>query len=148
MAAGLGSKRFSHCDRGAFMSPGDSASSEPVRILVVDPNPEVIAFIRSTVANEGWTLDPVTDGDRCLSRFEKGAPDVCLIDSDLPDIAGLDLISRIHAVDANVPVIILDGSPTIEEAVAAIRLGAANYLAKPLDAARLLGAIRGAMQLV
>src|SRR5690349_7556588 len=128
------------------MSSGDSTRS--VRILVADPDPAVVALVRSAVANEGWTLDPVTDGDRCLSRFEKGAPDVCLVDSDLPGIAGLDLIPQIHAIDANVPVIITDASPSIEESVAAMRLGASNYLAKPLDPARLLGAVRTAMQLV
>jgi twitching motility protein PilT len=127
------------------MSPGDARS---VRILVADPDPAVVALVRSAIADDGWTLDPVTDGDRALSRFEKGAPDVCLIDSDLPGIAGLDLISQIHGIDENVPVIITDGSPTIEESVAAMRLGAANYLAKPLDAAKLLTAIRSAMQLV
>src|SRR5881394_126400 len=128
------------------MSPGDNARS--VRILVADPNPEVIAVVRAAIASDGWTLDPVTDGDRCLSRFEKGAPDVCLVDSDLPGIAGLDLIPQIHAIDANVPVIIIDASPSIEESVAAIRLGASNYLAKPLDPARLIDALRSAMQLV
>jgi twitching motility protein PilT len=128
------------------MSSGDQARS--VRILVADPDPAVVALVRSAIEADGWTLDPVADGDRCLSRFEKGAPDVCLVDSDLPGIAGLDLIPQIHAIDANVPVIILDGAPSIEESVAAIRLGAANYLGKPLDPARLLTAVRSAMQLV
>ena len=126
------------------MSPGEKTA----RILLVDPDPEVVALVRSAIEPEGWTLDPVTDGDRCISRFEKGAPDVCLIDSALPDIAGLDLLPKIHGIDANVPVLILDASPTIEEAVAAMRLGAANYLAKPLDPKRLLDSIRSAMQLV
>jgi twitching motility protein PilT len=130
------------------MSPGDSARSTSVRILVADPDPAAVALIRSAIEAEGWALDPVADGDRCLARFEKGAPDVCLVDSALPDIAGLDLIGQIHAIDANVPVLVLAGSPSIEQSVAAIRLGAANYLAKPLDPRHLLDSIRSAMQLV
>jgi twitching motility protein PilT len=127
---------------------GGSDTSRSVRILYAEPDPVAIAAIRPAVEREGWTLDVVTEGDRCLARFEKGAPDVCLVDSELPDIPGLDLIPRIHAIDANVPVIVLDKTPAIEASVAAIRLGAANYLAKPVDPARLLDAVRSAMQLV
>jgi CheY-like chemotaxis protein len=94
------------------------------------------------VEQEGWTLDVVTEGDRCLARFEKGAPDVCLVDADLPDIPGLDLVPRIHAIDANVP----SSSSTPADHRGVRRghpLGAANYLSKPIDSKRPLDAVQG-----
>jgi twitching motility protein PilT len=117
-----------------------------VRILYAAQDPAAIAFARSTLEHEGWPLEAVSDGDRCLARFEKGAPDVVLLDLALPDIAGLDLLPKIHAIDPAVPVIIVASPASIEQSVAAIRLGAANYVAKPLDAARLLNAVRQALQ--
>ncbi|HUR38583.1 MAG TPA: PilT/PilU family type 4a pilus ATPase [Planctomycetota bacterium] len=119
----------------------------PVRILYADPDPASIAASRSALEKEGWTLQIVADGDRCLAHFERGAPDVCIIDVGLPDIAGLDLLPRIHGIDANVPVIIIASEMTIELSVAAMGLGAANVLCKPLDTPKLLEAVRKALQL-
>ena len=130
------------------MSPSAAARSTSVRILYAERDPSAIALVRSTLEAEGWALEIVADGDRVLARFEKGAPDVCLLDLALPDIAGLDLVPRIHAIDPNVPIIMVASPASIEQAVAAIRLGAANYLAKPFDPAKLLDAVRNALQLV
>src|SRR5579862_3502242 len=124
---------------------GDSRS--PVRILYADAAPSSVAVCRSALENEGWTLEVVADGDRCLARFERGAPDVCLVDFALPDIAALDLLPRIHAIDPNVPVLIVMSGATIEQSVAAMRLGATNLLTKPLDPAKMVDAVRHALQL-
>jgi twitching motility protein PilT len=130
------------------MDPQVGGRSSPVRILCADANPAAIGSCRAAIEKEGWTLEVVTDGDRCLARFERGAPDLCLVDAALPDIPGLDLVPKIHAIDANVPVLVLSSDATIEQAVAAMRLGATNLLAKPLDPAKLLDAIRQGLQLV
>jgi twitching motility protein PilT len=117
-----------------------------VRILYAAQDPGAVAFARSTLEREGWPLEVVSDGDRCIARFEKGAPDVVLLDLALPDIAGLDLLPKLLAIDPTVPVIVVASPPSIEQSVAAIRMGAANYLAKPLEAARLVVAVRHALQ--
>jgi len=119
-----------------------------VRILYADADPAAIAPCRPSFEKEGWVLDLVADGDRCLARFERGAPDVCLVDAGLPDIAGLDLLPRIHELDPNVPVIIVAPAVTIEQTVAAMALGATSVLSKPLDPSRTLDAVRSALQLV
>jgi twitching motility protein PilT len=119
---------------------------QSVRILYASQDPAAIAAARTILEDESLPLDAVSDGDRCLARFEKGAPDVVLLDLALPDIAGLDLLPKIHAIDPAVPVIIIASPASIEESVAAMRLGAANYVAKPFDAARLLVALRQALQ--
>jgi twitching motility protein PilT len=134
-------------------SPNASGVTEGMRlpsarVLYAEADSAAIAFVRSTLEPEGWTLEVVGDGDRCLARFETGEPDVCLLDLALPDIAGLDLLPKIHTTDPEVPVIIVSASAAIEHVVAAMRLGASNYLAKPFDAPRLLSAVHSALQLV
>jgi twitching motility protein PilT len=129
------------------MSP-DAGGRPSARILYATPDPASSASIRPVLEQEGWTLDVVTDGDRCLARFERGAPDACILDANLPDIAGLDLLPRIHGIDANVPVLIVAPGATLELAVAAMRLGATNVLAQPVEPVKLRDAVRNALQLV
>ena len=118
--------------------------SDAVRILYATPDAAAIAFVRSVLQAEGWPLEAVADADRCLSRFEKGAPDVVIADVALPDIAGLDLVGEIHAIDASVPVILVASPASIEQSVVAMRLGAESYLAQPLDKAKLVATVREA----
>ena len=59
----------------------------PARIVYASQDSASITLLRSVAVREGWTLEVVTDGDRCLSRFEKGSPDACLLDFTLTDIA-------------------------------------------------------------
>jgi twitching motility protein PilT len=113
-----------------------------VRILYATQDPAAVSFVRSTLQGEGWPLEAVSDGDRCLARFEKGAPEVVLVDLSLPDIAGLDLLRKIHDIDPTVPVIVVDADASIDQSVVAMRRGAADYLSKPLDAARIRDAVR------
>src|SRR5262245_66024216 len=109
-----------------------------VRIVYASSDPESVALVRSALQPEQWPLEVVTDGDRCVAKFEKGAPDVVLLDLELPDIAGLDLLPQIRSIDGAVPVIIIAAAGPMEQAVAAMRLGATNYMNKPLNAAKLV----------
>jgi twitching motility protein PilT len=112
------------------------------RILYASQDPDSIALFRAALQDEKWALEAVADGDRCIARFEKGAPDVVLLDLLLPDIPGLDLLPKIHDIDPTLPVLIVDNDPSIDRSVIAMRRGAANYLGKPFDAAKLLDAVR------
>jgi FixJ family two-component response regulator len=117
-----------------------------VRVLCATQDAATVAFIRAALQGEEWPLEVVSDGDRCLAKFEKGAPDVVLVDLVLADMAGLDLVPKIHAIDEAVPVIVLGGSPSVEQAVVAMRRGAFNYLTRPFDAGKVVDAVRLALQ--
>jgi twitching motility protein PilT len=120
----------------------------PVRIVYASADHASVELVRSAFQPESWPLEVAADGDRCVSKFEKGAPDVVLLDLELPDIAGLDLLPQIRSIDAAVPVIIIAAAGPMEQAVAAMRLGATNYMNKPLNAAKLVTAVRLALQSV
>jgi twitching motility protein PilT len=122
------------------------SQSGSARIVYASEDADSIALVRSSFQPEGWTLEVAADGDRCMSKFEKGAPDVVLLDLELPDIAGLDLMPQIRSIDAGVPVIVIAASGPMEQAVAAMRLGAANYMNKPLNATKLVAAVGQALQ--
>lgn len=130
------------------MDSTSSPHSSPVRILLADPDPSVSDLARSACESEGWTFEAVTGSEQCLARFENGAPDVCLVAGTLSDAEGLDLIPRIHGVDPSVPVVILAAPGSIEQSVAAMRLGATDYLAKPFDSDRLRKSVRDALGVV
>jgi twitching motility protein PilT len=117
-----------------------------VRILYATQDAAAVAFVRSAFQGEEWTLEVVSDGDRCLAKFEKGAPDLVLVDHVLADMAGLDLLPKIHGIDTTVPVIVMGNSPSLEQAVVAMRRGATNYLSRPFDAGKLLDSVRQALQ--
>ena len=117
-----------------------------VRILYATQDPAAVAFVRSALESEPWPVEVVADGDRCLAKFEKGAPDVVVVDPMLADMAGLDLLPKIHAIDPSVPVIVVGDSPTVDQAVVAMRRGASNYLSRPLDAGKIFEAVRLALQ--
>ena len=120
----------------------------PVRILCAEPDPASIAAFRAAFDAEGWSLEAVADGDRCLARLERGAPDLCLVSATLPDLDGLDLVPKILAVAPSLPVILTASPASVEQAVAAMRLGAINVLDKRVAPERLKDAVRSALQLV
>ncbi len=79
------------------------------------------------------TLNTAASGKDGLQAVKKHEPDVVILDINLPDISGLDVFRKIHAEDARVPVIFITGHGTTETAIEAMKLGAFDYLLKPLE---------------
>src|SRR6185503_19184071 len=117
-----------------------------VRILYATQDAPAVAFVRSALQGEEWVVEVVSDGDRAIAKFEKGAPDVVLLDMALADMAGLDLLPKIKGIDPSVPVIVMGNTPAVDQAVVAMRRGASNYLFRPFDAGKVLEAVRLALQ--
>jgi two-component system, NtrC family, response regulator AtoC len=106
------------------------------RSLIVDDDPEVLQVLGEFVRHEGFTVTTAGTLSQALEEIAASPPDIVLVDIGLPDGSGLELL------DASVPsaareVVLITGNASVETAVDALRRGAADYLTKPVDFARL-----------
>ena len=101
------------------------------RVLAVDDEAVVVQAIRRSLAGRAYHVDEAFSGHAALARVANERYDLVLLDMRMPDLNGLELLSKIRECQPTVPVVIVTGYPTIETAVEAIQKGAADYLAKP-----------------
>ncbi len=102
-------------------------------LLVIDDEPDVLLCLRAVFGDSATTLLTACSAAEGLTQLARSRPDAILLDIRLPDLSGLDAFRQIHARDPRVPVIFMTGRGTAETAIDAMRLGAYEYLLKPLD---------------
>ena len=103
----------------------------PARILVVDDEADMAENVALTLIAAGHETDVETDSGKALTSLERERPDLLLTDLRMPGLDGLALIERARAIHPGLPIVVLTGYATVESAVAAMRQGASDYLAKP-----------------
>lgn len=102
------------------------------RILVVDDEAPFRALLRDILEDAGHGVEEARDGTEALAFVERGGIDLVLTDRRMPRVDGLELVRRLRARPSSPPVVVLTAHGTIPEAVEAVRLGAADYITKPL----------------
>lgn len=117
-------------------------------VLIVDDEADIRLSLESILKEEGYLVTTAATAGEALGLLRDAAYDVVLLDIWLPDRDGLDALAEIRQMDsANVPeVVIISGHGTIEAAVRATKLGAYDFLEKPLSLARTLIVLKNAMQ--
>jgi two-component system response regulator AtoC len=108
------------------------------KILVIDDQPSVRFGLRKLLEGEGYRVLEAETGAQALPIVTENAPELILLDLRLPDVNGLELLTRIKEIDDDVPVIILTAHGTIETAILALKNGAENFFTKPFDAESIL----------
>ncbi len=103
-----------------------------IRILVVDDDPSFRALLRDILESGGYGVAEASSAEQALSRLDEEAFAAVLTDQRMPGLSGIELLSRIRGRAKAPPVVVLTAHGTIPDAVEAIRLGAADYIAKPL----------------
>lgn len=122
------------------------SESTPLRVLVVDDEPPIRRFLRTSLSAQGYDITEAEDGAKALEEVRRRAPDVLVLDLGLPGIDGLEVIRRLRGSGATLPIIVL--SSRVDEAgkVEALDLGADDYVTKPFGVDELLARIRAAMR--
>jgi DNA-binding NtrC family response regulator len=116
-------------------------------LLVVDDEPSILTTLQKALTLEGYAVD-VAGGVRVADdKLKKRTYDLCLFDVTLPDGDGLQLLERMRAGRNDTPVIMMSGQATIDTAVRAVKVGALNFLEKPLNTDSLLIAVETALRL-
>src|SRR5262249_8500600 len=102
-------------------------------LLVIDDEPLILDCFRYTFTEPEVKL--VTGGTAAegIAQFKRHRPDAVILDVHLPDLSGLDTFRQFNQLDAKVPIIFITGHGTAETAIEAMRLGAYEYVLKPLD---------------
>ena len=102
------------------------------RVLIVDDEPNVRLVFRTTLESAGFRVDEAADGVAALEWLGRTSCDVVLLDLQMPGVGGMEVLRRIRDEDNDVPVVIVTAYGTIPDAVAAMKLGAIDFLSKPL----------------
>jgi two-component system nitrogen regulation response regulator GlnG len=102
-------------------------------LLVIDDEASICKAFERAFTSDTVTVLTARDGADGQRQFMESKPDVVVVDLSLPDTTGLDLFKRIREIDPRVPVIFITGHGTVESAIEATKLGAYDYLFKPLE---------------
>ena len=116
-----------------FRTGRSKGSMADGRILVVDDEPQFLAGVQSFLENSGFEVVAGTSCQQAEEVYARAKPDAAVLDYSLPDGNILEILPRLHAVDASIPIIIMTGHASIELAVQAVKMGAEHFLTKPVD---------------
>lgn len=119
--------------------------TEPVTVLVVDDEPPIRRFLRTSLNAHGYRVAEAETGAQALERMRSGPVDTVVLDLGLPDMDGLKVIETIRAHSA-VPIIVLSSRSDERGKVAALDLGADDYVTKPFGMEELIARIRTAIR--
>src|SRR5262245_5293370 len=115
-------------------------------ILIVDDEAGVRSSLSGILSDEGYVVEAVDSGEACLQALEGKRFDLLMLDVWLPGIDGLETLARVRTLDPEVPVVVISGHGTIETAVKAVRMGAQDFVEKPLALEKALPAGRNALR--
>ncbi len=119
---------------------------EPPRVLAVDDEQVVCESIRRVLSEEGYDIATTTSSKQGLDMLRKERYDLLLLDIKMPEMDGIELLKAARDVSPETEVLIVTGYATIETAVEAIKLGAFDYLEKPVSPPQLLVATARALE--
>ena len=114
-------------------------------ILMVEDDPQIRRFLRATLAAEGYAFHEALTAEDGIAQAVARRPDLILLDLGLPDFDGLEVIRRVRE-SSQAPIVILSARGQEKDKVAALDLGADDYVAKPFAVGELLARIRAALR--
>jgi two-component system KDP operon response regulator KdpE len=123
-----------------------TSTPTPLRVLIVDDEPPIRRFLRTSLGYEGYQVLEAENGQEALDAFRRNAVDVLVLDLGLPDIDGFEVIRRLREVGSAVPIIILSSRTDEAGKVKALDLGADDYVSKPFGVDELLARVRAALR--
>ena len=115
-------------------------------ILLVDDQKVILDFLSRVLEEENYQIITSESGEEALDLYKRYHPDLTLLDIRLPDKNGIDVLKIIHEKKIETPVIVLSGVNDVDLAVRALKLGAFDYLTKPVDDDYLLEVIDKAIE--
>jgi DNA-binding NtrC family response regulator len=113
-------------------------SEETPLILVVDDEPDIRELIKDILLDEGYQILTAANAEEARLAFEANNPSLILLDIWMPDVDGITLLKEFKQQREDVTIVMMSGHGTIETAVEATRLGASDFIEKPLSMAKLL----------
>ena len=127
--------------------PPDQTSTKPVRVLLTDDSEDSRLIVREFLKDGNFEVECAATGELGLEKYQQGEFDVVLMDRQLPDLSGYEVTRRIRAWErshgrSRTPILALTASTTAEDRTRSVTVGCDGHLAKPIDRAALLKALR------
>ncbi len=117
------------------------------RILVIDDDQAVLNYLNVFLLQSGnFEVTTLSNSNKAYAELWKNSYDLLILDMDMPDVTGLDILRNIQENNIEIPTIVLTGVDDVELAVSAVKLGAMEYLTKPVENERLLKLINVALE--
>ncbi|PYR57692.1 MAG: hypothetical protein DMF85_12905, partial [Acidobacteria bacterium] len=107
------------------------------RLLVVDDDPSVLVVVERFASQLEFEVIVRNSGREALASLAEVKPDAALVDLQMPELDGIDVLRAIRAADPDCQVILMTGNATIDTAIESVKAGALDYLTKPFDFERL-----------
>jgi len=126
--------------------PLTRADGTPLRALVVDDEPDLAEVLTSMLAHEGWAARAAHDGAEARRLAEQARPDVVILDVNLPDASGFDVLHELRALNPAVCVLFLTARDSVEDRIAGITAGGDDYVTKPFSLEEVLARLRGVLR--
>lgn len=115
------------------------------KVLIVDDEPQIRAFLRISLGAHGYETAEAARGEQAVQRCAADRPDIVILDLGLPDIDGLEVVRRIREW-SSVPILVLSVRAGDADKVAALDAGAQDYVTKPFSIAELMARLRALLR--
>jgi two-component system, OmpR family, response regulator len=119
------------------------ADGSPVRVVVVDDEPSLTDLLAMALRYEGWDVRSAGDGRTAIKLVHEFRPDVVVLDIMLPDVDGMQVLSRLRADRQDIPVLFLTAKDSVDDRIAGLTAGGDDYVTKPFSLEELVARLRG-----
>lgn len=109
------------------------------KVLLVDDEIEFVSTLAQRLSLRGYDVKTTESGEECLVVCGSEKFDIVVLDLMMPGMTGLEVLAKLKEIDKSIPVILLTGHGSTKEGMEGMKLGAADYLMKPLDIEELTG---------
>ena len=122
------------------------SGTAPLRVLIVDDEPAIRRFLRTSLGAQGYQVIEAEDGGPALEALRRTPMDILILDLGLPGMDGFEVIRQLRALGSSIPIIVLSSRTDERGKVAALDLGADDYLTKPFGVDELQARLRAALR--
>ena len=119
------------------------ADGSAIRAVVVDDEDSLTELLSMALRYEGWDVRIAADGHKALAVIREFRPDVIVLDVMLPDIDGMQVLSRLRADGIHIPVLFLTAKDSLDDRIAGLTIGGDDYVTKPFSLEEVVARLRG-----
>jgi DNA-binding response OmpR family regulator len=124
-----------------------SPNGQATRLLIVDDEQSICVVLARALGYLGFDVEAVNSGPEALARLAEADYDLMLLDIRMPGMDGMEVMQHVRQSNPELPIIIMTGQGTLESAIAALKLGALDYVLKPVGVPELAAAVEQALHM-